>query len=231
MPQGNRARGNPIVRHTVRKRNEAQHSRDLDRVAHLYLRGYSHQQIAEIISAEQPYTISRQMITKDISTIRELWVKSASLAYEEAIGRELAKIDELERAAWDSFEKSIGDKKMELKEVVKTTGAGEPDGQRIRAISKTATDRGTTKYLEIVQWCIEKRVELLGIKTASASLTINWQEQARKDGFSDPTALFEQVVSGFIEKMDTRDDKLSDAGSQEANVIDARFEDIPGLPG
>jgi len=231
MPKGNRARGNPIVRHTARKRTEAQHSRDLDRVAHLYLRGYSHQQIADIVSAEQTYTISRQMITKDIATIRELWIKSATLAYEEAIGRELAKIDELERAAWDSFEKSVGDKKMELKEVVNTKVAGIPDGEKFRVLTKTATDRGTTKYLEIIQWCIEKRVELLGIKTASASLTINWQEQAKQDGINDPTALFEQVVAGFIEKMDTRDDKLGDAGSQEANVIDARFEDIPGLSG
>jgi len=236
MPKGNRARGNPIVKASARnitqKRSEQEHLRDLDRTAHLYLRGYSHQQIADIVSGERQYTISRQQISKDIAKIRQMWIDSASLAYEEAIGRELAKIDELERAAWDAFERSMGDKKIELKEVVKNKGGGMPDAEKMRALTKTSSEKGATEYLKIIQWCIDKRVELLGIQTSSsASLTINWQEEARKEGVNDPTELFEQVVKGFLTKMDNGDGTRSLDGGTEAQVIDGEFENIREIPG
>lgn len=191
-----------------KKRTEQEHLSDLDRTAHLYLRGYSIHQIAKIISEESHYSISHVQILRDIKKIRQIWINNASSAYEEAIGRELAKIDELEKAYWDGYEKANGDKTILLKEIVKSD-----DDNKNRELKKVTQQGGLgSEFLKGIQWCINKRLELLGVQSASKSMTISWEDQAKKDGVGNPEELFETVVKALMNKMqDNKDVSYDDA--------------------
>ena len=66
----------------------------------MYLRGHSTAQIAEV------FTVSARRIRDDLVLIRELWRDRASASYDEHVAAELARINEVEQAAWDGWERS-----------------------------------------------------------------------------------------------------------------------------
>jgi hypothetical protein len=196
------------------KRTEQEHLQDLDRIAHLYLRGYSFGQIATTVSEERKYSINKTQVARDIAKIRQMWIENATAAYSEAIGRELAKVDALEKEYWDGYDKANGNKTMSLREVVKDN-----DGVRDRQLKKVTEQGGLgTEFLKGIQWCIEKRLELLGIQTGNRSLTISWQEEAKKDGIDKPDELFEKVVATLMDNMKNNQEMNFEKESE--NIID-----------
>jgi hypothetical protein len=98
------------------------------RVAALYLQGRYQWDIAAELEVD-PSTVSR-----DLKAIRAAWKASAVRDFDEAKGRELDRIDLLERTYWQAW--------LDSREEHQTT---------------------TPAFLAGVQWCIDRRCKLLGL--------------------------------------------------------------------
>lgn len=117
-------------------------------IASLYLQGVDMCQIA------RKYAISTTQVWKDIEAIKKDWKKSQIISFNERQLKELAKLDELEREAWNSFQLS----KKTIFKKSKTTGA---KGIEIKETEEDST--GDPRYLEIVSKCIKDRCLILGL--------------------------------------------------------------------
>lgn len=141
-------------------------------IAELYLKGYNQYAIAEHIG------ISQNQVSYDLRLLQSEWAESALFDFNEKKAVELAKIDHLETTYWEAWERS----KKETKSVHKTgvfpksttSKSVNPDGKIeetvdskkliVTEIKEVKTERlGDPRYLDGIQWCIDKRCELLGL--------------------------------------------------------------------
>lgn len=152
------------------KRSKVQIVDDRREIAAQYLRGKTQAEIARYISTdpERGYTLTVQQISYDLRKIQAEWQASALRDFDEKRAEELAKVDELERTYWQAWLDSCTES-----ETITQEGTG--DGvQRIR---KTRTQQnGDPRFLNGVQWCIERRCKLLGFDAPQK------QELTGKDG-------------------------------------------------
>lgn len=131
------------------RRSNDQILKDRALTAELYLKGWQQNDIASEIGVD-PSTI-----TRDLQAIRKGWLESAQVDYGEAKAKELAKLDRMEREAWDAWEAS----KRPSQSVTKYSGEG-----RDVAIQTTQSIReGNPKHLQTIQWCIDQRCKILGL--------------------------------------------------------------------
>ena len=114
----------------------------------------------------------------------------------------------MERAYWDEFEKSKKDAEItnveqsyEGYDATKKRAENKPTYETVKKSTKKSTNTGDIKCLEGIQWCINKRLDILGF-TAKKRLTVTWEEEAREAGVNDPRGLFEQTVQRFMEGSD-----------------------------
>jgi hypothetical protein len=132
-----------------------------ERVARHYLTGKSLRSIGEI---EQ---VSHETIRLDLEALQAEWLKTALFDFDAARAQELAKIDNLEREYWSEYECSKHDKS-------RATKKARLDNDRKALpveVSETKEGRlGDTRYLDGVQWCIDRRCKLLGLDAKSDSL-------------------------------------------------------------
>lgn len=141
------------------KRTPIQVNRDRLEIADHYLHGKFQFEIAEILSkdANRGYTLTQQTISRDLRMIQLQWQRSSIVKFDEAKARELAKIDNLEREYWKAWERSKTEKKHSEK--AKTEGVTLKEVTRIQKWELI----GDHRFLEGVQWCINRRCELLGL--------------------------------------------------------------------
>lgn len=138
------------------KRTKQEHARDLQFIQDLYMKGKTHWQIAQALNAryypENP--LDRRMVSYDIQKLIEEWKKRFTTEIAERKSIELEKIDNLEREYWDAWERS--------KDPAKTAT------QRAGDITQTVKDQdGDPRFLQGVQWCIERRIKLFGLDEPS----------------------------------------------------------------
>ena len=152
------------------KRTKAQREADLVLIQDWYVRGDSQRTIAERLGGLRAYRVSHQTICNDIEAILDRWRQATVQNVDELKAQELAKINTIEREAWRAWERSIGKSERTLAE--KRTG--EKPGERSQIVRETLV--GDPRFLEKVQWCINKRCEILGLN-APAKL-----EHTGKDG-------------------------------------------------
>jgi hypothetical protein len=110
------------------KRSKLERERDLQRISHEYLHGKTQQEMA------QQFGVSQAQISYDLKILQKRWFKSSLENIAAVKARELAKIDALERAAWDAWE-----------------------------VSRKGQPEGNPTFLARVQWCIAQRCKILGI--------------------------------------------------------------------
>jgi predicted transcriptional regulator len=134
-------------------RSPAEEERDRRNVSRLYLKGALQAEIAKELGISQP-TVSRE-----IKLLVEEWRAERVYDINEAKARELAKVDNLELEYWDAWKRSQQNAEMESKKAVKTNGA--LDKQEIQKRSEGQV--GEPRFLLGVQWCIDKRCEILGV--------------------------------------------------------------------
>lgn len=138
------------------KRTEFEAERDRELIARLYLRGKSQQEITDELNT-QYYSndpISRQQISYDIRLIIDRWERSAVNHIEQRKAQELAKLNLVETAAWDGFEKSLQDREKRI------------TGINARGSIDTTTQEGQAgdpRYLDIILKCVDKRCQILGL--------------------------------------------------------------------
>lgn len=138
-------------------------------IAEMYLKGKYQSEIALELGVNQ------STISKSLKAVREEWLKSTLVNFNEAISKELAKVDNLERVYWESWERSLTPFKSKT---VKAKGNPRTE-EELKASAeqtlKTEDRNGDPRYLQGVQWCIEKRCKLLGLD-APDRVQIDWRE-------------------------------------------------------
>ena len=136
-------------RHASRTpRRDARREKRRAMVAELYVKGWTQAAIAERLGVTQP------AISKYLKLIRERWRESQVRDFDEAVARELEKMDRVEREAWEAWERS----KQPQESTTVTDGHG---GKR--AQKRVQHQYGDPRYLDQIQKCIGSRRALLGL--------------------------------------------------------------------
>lgn len=148
------------------KRTKSQREYDLQQIANLYLTGWYQADIAAKLSQNRPYTITQRTISRDIQTLHGRWLESSLVDFNEAKAQELAKIDELERTYWEAWRRSLEKRTIESGKTVQTgDDPNKPD--RTEASIREEEMLGDPRFLAGVQWCIDRRIKLIGLDAPS----------------------------------------------------------------
>ncbi len=131
------------------RRSRSQLERDRREIARRYLRGDIQADIASDLG------INQSTVSRDLAAIQEQWREERVHDINERKNIELARVDELEREYWQAWEKSKEDE--QTKKAVKR---GDKD---VRQEITVKGQVGDASYLRGVQWCIEKRCQILGL--------------------------------------------------------------------
>jgi hypothetical protein len=167
------------------KRSEQQLEKDYAKVAELYCKGFTLQRIADVLNEREDnpalYQITARTVFDDLKEIRKRWEESSILDFNQRMGEEIAKIDNLERMYHDAYEKSLGPQITK-----KTSGYREQSDddkeagdapQKILVEHSTKTSlEGNLKCLDGILKCIETRCKLLGLLTNHIDLTSGGKE-------------------------------------------------------
>lgn len=160
------------------------------RVAQAYCQG---QKVVEIAQNEG---VHHSTISRDLDAIREEW-KNARVGLIDAKSQEeLAKIDHVEKVAWEAWQRSCEDAETHTHRVVTGRTAveiGKENGEKYRRVVdlpplETAEkvvrgQAGNPAYLERVCWCINRRCVLLGLDPAKRFIQV--QEVGGGDGLTE----------------------------------------------
>ena len=141
------------------KRTPFQIERDRRDVADLYLKGWIQARIAEDLdkSDDRDYEFTRSMVGYDLRALQKAWQKSALVNIDQAKAKELAKVDRLEREYWNAWERSCAPAITTRQEGKAVEGGVE------RIVSTSVERKGDPRFLQGVQWCIERRCKIIGI--------------------------------------------------------------------
>lgn len=158
-----------------RKRTSAQKTIDLVEIETLSLRGHSAREIAEILSQSESrdYTLSRQQVQYDIDKLDEIWQAEAIAEIDKAKRRVLAEIKDLQHEYWSAWKRSQEDAESEI---TKMQGTDPAKPGKLEKQQKREGQSGNPAFLRGVEWCINKRCEILGINAPVKS------ELTGKDG-------------------------------------------------
>lgn len=190
-----------MIDNGLRKRTDEQREVDLIETAALYVQGWRQDQIAQYISERRPYKLTQTQISYDIRAIHDRWVHAQLINMDEAKARELSKIDKVEQAAWEAWEKSLQDDIVTESTRIEDNAAAvrNPKGTTYTRGKVTKTAKGglgNPKYLEIVLKCVGERCRVLGVY-APDKIDISWRDEAVKAGF-DPEELQNNLVQQFV---------------------------------
>lgn len=123
-------------------------------VAELYLKGHSFRHIAGLLGKDHGVKATHQTVFRDVKALREQWKVERMEAYETSLATELEKLDRVEVAAWQGWERSlkIGHKRTKTKaDADVEVDIFEADGA------------GDARFLAIVTKVSEQRSRLLGL--------------------------------------------------------------------
>ena len=130
------------------KRSRMHRMFDRQLLSSMYLRGMKQAEMAKELK------VSLSTIEVDLRKLRDEWHNGASYDFRSAKMEQLAKIDEIERAAWEAYEASKGEHR-------RTTHYDEKVNPRT-VTQKEASSSGDAKWLDKISWCVEQRCKILG---------------------------------------------------------------------
>ena len=141
------------------RRTKAQKERDRAALAELYLKGHTQRDIAAAIG------ISASQVCRDLRLLHEQWFDSQLSNMSQAKAEQLAKLDLLEREAWEEWDRSKLDKSGQS---IESAPLGEADeegpvigGQKRKVWTEGRL--GDPRYLVAIQRCIDQRCKILGL--------------------------------------------------------------------
>jgi hypothetical protein len=138
------------------RRDAAQRELHLVTLADMYLQGKTQNEMAAAIGK------STDTVGRDLVEIKRRWVAYTTLAFDEHVAQELARIDAVERQAWDAWYTS-GKPSVEIHQQDSTSGTGKRAQRRRlqRNVQKQRTP--DARFLTIIGDCIDRRVKILGL--------------------------------------------------------------------
>jgi hypothetical protein len=139
------------------KRNREQIERDRAEIARLVCRGWTRREVGRKLR------LSQKMISKELAVIRRRWLEAQAESYDQKVAQDIAKLDHAERAAWEGWERSVG----EATETVsrRRVKGRDADGQEIAETEASVTRRlraGDPRFLQAIIQCIARRAEIRG---------------------------------------------------------------------
>lgn len=218
-------------------RTEGERERDLEEISTLYLRGLKPQEIAdELVKRHHYENLTGRTIYNELVELRKLWVQSALIKYDEAKAREIARIDELEAAAWVAWNASQGHQDTTVVEDIEDKFGHDEDTEekkdrkpstytRKRTNKTTKEIPGDPRFLDKISWCIDERCKILGLHEPMR-LAISWQSEAQKAGLSEEEAqkLYNDIVYKTTKEL--RDAYLkNNQVEMPSEILDIEFED------
>lgn len=129
-------------------------------IAGLYLKGRSQRDMAAQMG------VSRDIIRYDLDAIRENWKKSALFDFNEAVGKQLARLDMAESEAWDAWEKSKTNRSVTVTRQRRRTLPSASDAvldNVSEAMKRDEQRDADPRYLQIALDCIKERNKILGL--------------------------------------------------------------------
>ena len=124
------------------------------KIAALYLKGAPQFQIAKEVE------VTQAQVSKDLKVLTARWRESSLIDINEAKMKELAKIDQLEQEYWTAWEKSKEDYQQTMKKAKGTT-------EKVNYQEKVVKEMivyGDPRFLQGIQWCIDKRCKIFGVE-------------------------------------------------------------------
>jgi hypothetical protein len=148
------------------KRSRLQREKDLVEISKLYFEGWPQRLIGDKLG------LAQQQISYDLKALNKRWVESSLKNITDLKVRELAKIDNLEREYWEAWRRSTEDKEVDTTKAI----PDKEDPSMGRTKEKTQRREGQAgdpRFLAGVQWCINKRAEIIGLDAGVKSLSVD----------------------------------------------------------
>jgi hypothetical protein len=137
----------------TKNKTKAEREKQVADVARLYLARHTMQAIGDQLG------VTKAQVFYDLKKCRAQWVKDANSCFDTRKAEELARIDRLENEYWEAWRGSL----EEFTSTTKHAETAQGGTQKQRATVKTEARNGDPRYLSGVQWCIQKRTEILGL--------------------------------------------------------------------
>jgi hypothetical protein len=215
-------------REIISRRTDEERERDRVLIARMYVRGKSIHEMMLAINAMYPERpVSSKAISLDLNAIRDAWLRSSLLDFNEAKAKELAGIDEAEREAWDAFERS---KEKHIKYEYYVADDEVPfSAEKIAKVKRKSkrkiveTTVGDIRYLEMVERLKKMRCDILGLFEAKR-IQVDWRVEALQLGMREDEidAVKERTVNVMVEAITQA---AKDKGLiKEEDIIDAEME-------
>lgn len=158
-------------------RSQDEIRRDRAIVAEMYLKGETQHDIAAYLEERRDYNYNRSKVANDIQRLRETWEQSALMDFHRRRAQELAKIDLLEQEYWEAWEESrepYQERTVEGEPAANEELNGHPGALDVDEVSYTRKEpkSGNPQFLRGIQWCINKRCELLGLDAPDRTMTM-----------------------------------------------------------
>ncbi len=136
------------------------HQEEEDRliISRLYLESRLQADIAAHLSELRDYKISQQLLSYDLKRISQRWIKEQIDNFDEMKARELTKIDQAERNAWEAWQKS-----RKKTRVVVTRGRKAKAQETVERTVREEEKSGDPRYLSVVLSCVQERCKLRGL--------------------------------------------------------------------
>jgi hypothetical protein len=168
----------------------------------MMLEGKSMYAMRDHINAIRDYDISYSQVVYDCGVIQKQWVKEYLSDINLMKGKELARIDRIEKEAWEAWERSKRNITRSEKEQVENSQMDKSDQvyqkhRKVRAKQIETERDADRKFMEIVQWCVEKRCDILGFNAAKR-YDISWRKEAKAAGYN-PDEVVEDLAKQFVE--------------------------------
>lgn len=146
------------------KRNETELLLDRVAITDMLLRNMSLRSIAAELNKrnEGRYEITFTQVYYDVKKLQAEWHQEAQDLIEQGIVREIKKLDKIEAECWEAWEKSKKGKRSTIMEGGFVDQEGKETAGNI-VNRKFDSNSGDVKYLEMIERCIVRRSELLGV--------------------------------------------------------------------
>jgi hypothetical protein len=217
-------------RDVLSHRTDEERERDKVLIARMYVRGKSqHEMWLEIRGLYPDREITRKSIHLDLQAIRQAWLQSTLVDFNSAKAKELARLDELEKEAWDAWERSK-DKHIRIEydvadDQVPFSVDKIANVQRKRKHKVIEATVGDSKYLEMIERVVKMRCDIIGLFQAQ-KLQIDWRAEAIQSGLTneDIDAVKEKTVQTLLEAISQA---ARESGAiKEEDIIEATSEDL-----
>lgn len=219
-----------ITERDVVRRTDEERERDRVLIARMYVRGKSQHEIRMELNTLYPPErfLSAKAIHLDMKAIQDMWRNSTLYDFNAAKMKELARIDEAEREAWDAWERS---KEKHVRVEYEVSDDQVPfsadkiaDVKRKKRRKIIEATVGDFRYLEMVERLIKTRCQVLGLFEPQR-VQVDWRAEALQAGIdhSVAEAVYEKTVETLLEAISQA---ATDSGAiKEQDIIDAEVID------